>query len=202
MRKLKKGIENLPIVAEEIREERIVCSPTDTLYGLLGSALSERVYRDIYRIKRRSPEKPLIVLFDSLERAEELGVVFPKGTKKRLSSIFPERLTVVLPLERNSPLGRVLKREDVAVRVPKDEFLLKLISETFPLFAPSANPEGEKPSERCSDCERYFDNRISLCLEGETLNLPSTIVSLLKGKLELLREGAFPFERLKEVFSE
>ncbi len=202
MRKLRKEIDNLSVVAEEIRKEKIVCSPTDTLYGLLGSALSEKVYRNIYRLKRRSHKKPLIVLFDSIERAESLGVLFPKETKEKLRSIFPERLTVVLPLNRNSPLGRVLKRENVAVRVPKDEFLLKLISETFPLFAPSANPEGERPSESCSDCERYFDNRISLCLEGKMLNLPSTLVSLLKGKPELLREGAFPFERVKEVFGE
>jgi len=202
MRKLRKSPENIPAVLEEIERENLVCMPTDTLYGIVGKALSPKVYSRIYEIKGRNPQKPLIVLFDSLESAERLGVFFPHKVKEKLSKVFPERLTVVLPLKESSPLFKVLRRKDVAIRVPKDEFLLKLLSETGPLFAPSANPEGMRPAEDCRGCEDYFKDEISVCLEGESLNLPSTLVSLLKGRPELLREGAFPFEKLKEVLGE
>lgn len=202
MERIKKELSNAPLVAEFIKEEKLVCSPTDTLYGLIGSSLSKAVFTEIYRLKRRNPEKPLIVIFNSLDRAEELGVLFPEGTKEKLNRIFPERLTVVLPLKENSPLKEITGRGDIAIRVPKDEFLLKVIELSHPLFAPSANPEGGKPAENCSDCYNYFKNRVSLCVEGKTYGRPSTLVSLLRGKPELLRKGAFPFEKLLEVFSE
>ena len=201
MERVKKELPSAPLVADFIKREEIVCSPTDTLYGLIGSSLSRKVFEELYKLKRRNPKKPLIVLFDSLKRAEELGVVFPEGVKEKLSAIFPERLTVVLPLKESSPLRRITGREDIAIRVPKDEFLLKVIELSHPLFAPSANPEGEKPAENCSECYSYFKDNISLCVEGETCGKPSTLISLLGGRPELLREGAYPFEKLLEVFS-
>ena len=202
MERVKKEFPNAPLVAEFIKREKLICSPTDTLYGLLGSSLSKTVYRTIYSLKKRNPEKPLIVLFNSLERAEESGVLFPEGTKEKLNRIFPERLTVVLPLKENSPLREITGRRDVAIRVPKDEFLLKVMELSHPLFAPSANPEGKKPAESCSECYRYFKEEIPLCVEGKTHRKPSTLISLLNGRPELLREGAYPFEKLLEVFGE
>ncbi len=200
MERIEKRLENAPVVAGFIREERVVCSPTDTLYGLLGSSLSRRVFSELYAIKSRNPQKPLIVLFNSLDSAQELGVVFPKGVKEKLERIFPERLTVILPLKENSPLNRVTGRKDLALRIPKDEFLLKVIELSHPLFAPSANPEGKKPAESCQECYSYFKGRVPLCVEGRAYGKPSTIVSLLNGKPRLLREGAYPFEKVLEVF--
>lgn len=202
MERVKKEPSAVPIVAEFIKREEIVCSPTDTLYGLLGSSLSKNVFRELYRLKNRDPKKPLIVLFNSLDRAEELGVDFPKGVKEKLSKVFPERLTVVLPLKGSSPLRKITGRKDIAIRIPKDDFLIKVIELSHPLFAPSANPEGEKPAENCLECFKYFKEGISLCVEGKPYGKPSTLISLLDGKPKILREGAFPFEKLMEVFVE
>ncbi len=202
MERIKKELSAAPIVAEFIKRKEIVCSPTDTLYGVLGSSLSKTVFDRLYKLKKRSREKPLIVLFNSLERAEEMGVIFPGETKEKLKRIFPERLTVVLPLKESSPIKEITGRKDVAIRIPKDGFLIKVMELSHPLFAPSANTEGEKPAENCSECYRYFKDEISLCVEGETYGKPSTLVSLLNGKPKLLREGAFPFEKLLEVFGE
>ncbi len=199
MERVEKDIRNAPLVAEFIKKEKIVCCPTDTLYGLIGSALSRKVHSEIYRLKGRNPEKPLIVLFKSLDDAEEMGVLFPKGVKEKLEEIYPERLTVILPLRKHSPLSKILERNDVAIRIPEDPFLLKVMELSTPLFAPSANPEGKKPAENCRECFSYFRNQIHLCVEGKTSEEPSTIISLLNGKPELVREGAIPFNRVKEV---
>ena len=201
MERVRRELQNAPKVAEFIKSGGIVCSPTDTLYGLLGSALSKKVFDGLYELKRRNPQKPLIVLFDSVERAEKFGVLFPEGIKEKLKEIYPERLTVVLPLKEGSPLREITGRDNVALRVPKDEFLLKVIELSHPLFAPSANPEGERPAENCSQCFEYFGDSVSLCVEGETIGKPSTLVSLIGGKPKLLREGAYPFEKLLEVLS-
>ena len=40
--------------------------PTDTLYGLVGSALSKKAVARIYKLRRRNPQKPFIILISSL----------------------------------------------------------------------------------------------------------------------------------------
>ncbi len=36
--------------------------PTDTIYGLVGSALNKKAVRRIYQLRQRNPKKPLIIL--------------------------------------------------------------------------------------------------------------------------------------------
>jgi L-threonylcarbamoyladenylate synthase len=198
MKTVKKELPNAQVVAREILKGELVCCPTDTLYGLLGSALNPKAVEKVYRIKGRERSKPLIVLFKSVEEALELGVGLPEALKE----LYPAPLTVIAPLKESSPFREIFNREDLAVRIPKDQFLLKLIELSTPLFAPSANPSGLKPAESCRECSEYFKGKVPLCVEGRSGKLPSTIVSLLGGKVKVLREGAFPTKELLEVLGE
>ncbi len=180
-----------------IKSGEVICSPTDTQMGLIGSALNKNSIKKVYKIKRRTKGKPLIILFSDIDQVREFGVEIPEKFESLLKSIWPERLTVILPLSDKSPFKDILKRENIAVRVPKNEFLLKLIKETSPLFAPSANPEGEKPAKDCRDCEDYFKDKVKFCIgNGQESELPSTIVDLTKETPKVLRKGAFNLHRL------
>ncbi len=202
MKKVKKNHSSIPVLEELLRKGNIVCSPTDTLYGLLGHALNNKAVQKVYEIKRRTPEKPLILLFPSVEKAEEFGILIPKHLRKGILSITPERITFVVPLSENSPLREIFNREDVAFRIPKDSFLLSLLEKISPLFAPSANPQGLSPANSCEECKSYFGNKVEYCIEGRTLGTPSTIVSLIRGLPELVREGTVPFKYIKEALLE
>ncbi len=46
--------------------------PTDTLYGLVGSALDKEVVEKIYDIRHRRSEKPFIVLIGDLVDLEKI----------------------------------------------------------------------------------------------------------------------------------
>jgi len=199
MKVVKKSTQNAPAVAGFIKAGELVCSPTDTLYGILGSALSPEAVEKVYRVKGRERSKPLIVLFREVEEAERLGVSIPERFRGRLKEIYPAPLTVILPLKESSPFRKIFKRDNLAIRIPDDPFLLKVIELSTPLFAPSANPSGLKPATCCKECKEYFGNLIPLCVEGEVIGKPSTLVSLLKGKVEILREGAVPTRKVMEV---
>jgi L-threonylcarbamoyladenylate synthase len=196
VRAVRKSRESIPLIKEVIGGGGLVCAPTDTLYGLLGSALKRDAVEKVYRIKGRERSKPLIVLFSSVKEMEDYGVRVPK----ELRSLYPAPLTVILPLEENSPFREVFKREDLAVRVPDEPFLLEVLRETGPLFAPSANPSGLKPAESCRECREYFKEGVELCVEGRARGKPSTLIRLTGEGFEVLREGAFPVEVLREVF--
>ncbi|MEO2083870.1 MAG: L-threonylcarbamoyladenylate synthase [Desulfurobacteriaceae bacterium] len=196
MKRIKKS-ECVEEVVSEILSGNLVCFPTDTLYGILGSALRKDAVEKAYRIKGRDREKPLIVLFDSIKKALDLGVKVPEN----LSKIYPAPVTFVLPLEPESPFRQIFQRDNLAIRIPDDETLRKIISLSHPVFAPSANPQGKSPAENCRECYAYFDGEITLCVEGKPGNKPSTIVSLTGEGPKLLREGAVPFEKILEVMS-
>ena len=58
--------------------------PTDTLYGIVGSALSKRAVLRIYKLRRRDPKKPMIILIGSLDDLKLFGVRLHKAAKKFL----------------------------------------------------------------------------------------------------------------------
>ncbi len=197
-----KIIEKVNCVSEVVRclkEGKIVCFPTDTIYGLLGNPLLPGTLEKVYAVKGRDKSKPLILLFRSIEQMESLGIEVKR--KEVFSSIWPAPLTVVFPLKLQSPLRRVLKRDDVAVRIPNDAVLLQILEEVFPLFAPSANPQGLVPVKCCKECFEYFGDSIPLCVEGKCGNQPSTLIRFTSDKWEVLREGSFPISKLEEVLT-
>jgi len=193
--------DNIEEIANILKGGELVCSPTDTLFGILGNALSEETVRKLYLIKKRDKNKPLIVLFDSVESMEKYGIVIPERFKEGLKKLYPAPITTILPLDNKSPFRKIFKRNDIAVRVPDDPFLRKLIEETFPLFAPSANPQGMEPAKSCKECRGYFENLINYCIEGKSLELPSTIVDLTGDFPRLVREGVVDFSKVVEVLS-
>ncbi|SNR78499.1 L-threonylcarbamoyladenylate synthase [Desulfurobacterium atlanticum] len=180
----------------------IICSPTDTQFGLIGNALDIDAIKKVYQIKRRDSEKPLIVLFDSISRIRKYGVIIPNRYEGFLNKIWPERLTVILPLEENSPFKLLFNRNNIAVRIPKHEKLRKLIKETVPVFAPSANIQNEKPATTCEECKKHFENLISYCIKGKCNSIPSTIISLTSNSIKLIREGVILFSTVEKLIRE
>ncbi len=198
MKVVKKELPNATLVSEFIKKGELVCLPTDTLYGLVGSSLIKGAVERVYRVKGRELSKPLVVLFNSLEEAVRYGVEVEKGLFEKLKELYPAPLTLILPLKIDSPFREIFRRDNLGIRIPKDEFLLKVIELSHPLFAPSANPSGKKPAQNCKECRDYFNGKVPLCVEGKSFGEPSTIVSLIDG-LRVIREGAFPVRRLMEV---
>ena len=54
-------------ITKLLNEGRIVITPTDTIYGIMGDSTNEEVIKKIYKIKKRPLNKPLILLMDSYE---------------------------------------------------------------------------------------------------------------------------------------
>ena len=58
---------------EILKEGGIGVFPTDTMYGLLGSALRSQTVERIYKVRRRNSSKPLIVLIGQIEDIQPVG---------------------------------------------------------------------------------------------------------------------------------
>ncbi|MFA6520053.1 MAG: L-threonylcarbamoyladenylate synthase [Candidatus Paceibacterota bacterium] len=174
----------------------VVVMPTDTIYGVVGSALQESVVSRIYNIRKRAPEKPCIILISDVEELQKFSIELSTQQKKKIKEYWSFNNTenfrpTSIILDCNEDKFTYLHRgtNTLAFRVPAEEDLRKMLTETGPLIAPSANPEGLNPSRNIDEAKNYFGNFVDLYINGgEITSLPSRVIKLHNdGTVNILR---------------
>jgi len=82
--------------AEQIRAGQVLGMPTDTFYGLAADPLNLRAVDRVYEIKSRSRHKPLSLLIESTDQAEDLAKPLPDEFYKLAKRFWPGPLTVIV----------------------------------------------------------------------------------------------------------
>ena len=86
---------NNPII-KILKSGGIGLFPTDTLYGLIGSALKPKTVKLIYQIRKRTPTKPLIILIGQESDLDLFGVKLTPGQRSLLATLWPGPVSVIL----------------------------------------------------------------------------------------------------------
>lgn len=188
-----KGIILLMVISVEkiLSGSGIGVLPTDTIYGLAGRAMDKKAVEKIYKIRKRNPKKPLIILINSLNDLPLFRIKLSLETKKVLKKVWPGPVSVILPC-RNKKFHYLHRgTKTLAFRLPKLEWLRNLLKKTGPLAAPSANWEGYPPAKTIKEAEKYFKNQVDFYLNGGKLESPpSTVIFVKDDKIKIIREGA------------
>lgn len=162
--------------------------PTDTIYGVVGSALDMKAVERIYRLRDRNRRKPMIILISSALDVRMFGVKLNPEIKKLLGRLWPGRVSVILKCisKRFAYLHRGTKT--LAFRLPAKKFLRAFLKKTGPLVAPSANLEGKPPAQTIIEAWHYFGDRVDFYIDGGRLDRkPSKLVAMYEGKDQVLR---------------
>ncbi|MBI4035549.1 threonylcarbamoyl-AMP synthase [Candidatus Daviesbacteria bacterium] len=187
------AIKNYDAAAAVLKKGKVGVMPTDTIYGIVGSALNPQVVEEIYLLRKRAADKPMIILISSLEDFKKFGINLTKAQVNFLKEIWPNPVSVVLCCSNEKFTYLHRGKKSLAFRIPKDEELLDLLTEVGPLVAPSANLEKEKPSETINEAKRYFGDNVAFYIDkGKLVSKPSTVIQLYEdGTYLVLREGSF-----------
>jgi L-threonylcarbamoyladenylate synthase len=174
--------------------------PTDTLYAL-GAPISElALVRRIREAKGRPERKPLPLVALDVAQARTLCASWPEVADRLVGTFWPGPLTLVLPAAGDVSEEVTSGRGTVAVRVPALELTRALCARVGPLVSTSANRSGELPPLTCDEACRSVGEFAALALEGGPGQpLASTIVNLVSGRAELLREGAVSWDEVLGV---
>ena len=190
--------------------------PTDTIYGIVGSALSHRAVNRIYRLRHRRPDKPMIILIDSLDDLKIFGIKIGDKTRKLFKEFWPGNVSILLPCASKKFFYLHRGTKQLAFRLPAKRSLRRLLAITGPLVAPSANFEGKPPAKTIREARNYFgekvdpvrgrprqqasatgtsgrpaSNGVDFYVDGgKLISKPSTLVTLNSGKISILRQGA------------
>jgi len=173
-----------------IKEGIVGVIPTDTIYGIVGLALNKNAVKKIYKLKKRAPEKPMVILISSQDELKKFGIKTTPWQKKILNKLWPGKISVILkcPSQKFSYLHK--NTSALAFRVPSKKELLKILLITGPLSVSSANCEGHSPALNIAQAKRYFGNKV-FYLNGGNINAkPSTLIDLTQNKVKILRPGA------------
>lgn len=176
----KKNIWDNRKLIETLEKGGVVVMPTDTLYGVVGKAQNFAVVEHIYTLRKRSPNKPCIILIGDISELEKFSITLSEEQKNIIKNFsLPTSFILDCPREEFAYLHR--GTNTLAFRIPLNENLRKLLLQVGPLIAPSANLETTPPSENISMAKKYFGNSVDLYIDGGTItNKASKILKLNK----------------------
>lgn len=182
--------------AERIRAGELVAFPTETVYGLGANALDADAVARIYKLKGRPATSPLIVHVASIEMAQSLVSEWPHEAEKLARRYWPGALTLVLPKVAAIPEIVTAGLATVGVRVPDHPLALALIREAgVPLAAPSANRFMGLSATTAEHVRDTFGDSVPVLDGGPCeVGIESTVVSIVSGKITLLRPGMISIE--------
>lgn len=167
--------------------------PTDTIYGVVAVAGNRRAVSRLYRLRRKNPKKPFIILISSFKELRNFGVILHPSHAAFLRKWWPGKVSVIFKVPQATFAYLHRGTKTLAFRFPRSRALLRLLKETGPLVAPSANPEGRKPAETIREAKLYFGNTVDRYVGGKKKIMagkPSTLISLVGAKPKIVREGA------------
>ena len=189
-------------VADRIRSGHVLGMPTDTFYGLAADPFNLRAVELIYIVKSRLKHKPLSLLVESVDQAEELADISSNDNFNILAEKYwPGPLTIIVKAAARLPLKVTANTGNVAIRVPAATIPMEVIRAAgVPITATSANVSGASECTTASCVRTQLGERIPLIVDGgpSPRSVASTIVDLTdsSGGWRVLREGAIPSDEL------
>jgi L-threonylcarbamoyladenylate synthase len=196
----------LDAAVEALRAGEVIALPTETVYGLAVLPVRAAVER-LIETKRRSTEKGIQLLIDSIDQARTIARLSPVA--ERLAEAFwPGGLTLVLARRDTTDLSDLLGggRPTLGLRLPDHEVPRALARRLGPLAASSANLAGLRPALSAAAVFDSLADDLTLIIDDGPVRggVASTVVDCASDPLaaRILREGAIPGAEITRVSAE
>ena len=187
-----------------LRSGGVVGVPTETVYGLAAAAFNIDAVSEIYRLKGRPANNPLILHIHHQDQIDQLATTIPEALPRLVEAFWPGPLTVVLKSKTSVPDIVRAGGDTVAIRLPSHSVLQQILTTIDePLAAPSANRSNHISPTTALHVEHDFpEDPFPILDAGPTVTgLESTVISLV-GAPTVLRLGATSVEALREILPE
>src|SRR5262245_21987768 len=186
---------------EAVQRGDLVVLPTDTVYGIGADAFKSWSVEALLAAKGRGRHMPPPVLVGSKHTLDGLVYGLPQAARDLVEAFWPGALTIVV--EHSPTLQWDIGDTDgtVAVRMPMHPVALEVLRETGPMAVSSANKSGSPPANTAEEAREQLSYAVSVYLEAGPSydNVPSTIVDVTGSVPRVLRDGAVPLEKLRDV---
>lgn len=182
-----------------------VAFPTETVYGLGANAFDTAAVENIFKIKGRPNDNPLIVHVHRDYDISTLVENVPEYAKKLAKAFLPGPLTMVYPSCGKVSPAVSCGLNTLAIRIPSHEGAQKFLKYVnLPIAAPSANVS-KHVSPTCA--EHVFNDlngKIQVVLDGGNSSggIESTVLDCTGEIPVILRSGLITREMIADVAGE
>jgi L-threonylcarbamoyladenylate synthase len=185
-----------------LRAGGLVALPTETVYGLAADPRQPEALRNVFRVKGRPADHPLILHVESVDRVYTYASSVSSLARDAIATFWPGPLTVLL--RRTNSVSDLVTggRDTVAVRCPANVFFRSVIENVDSgLAAPSANRFGHVSPTRAQHVVDDLGSSVDLVVDDGPCKwgLESTIIDLTTAEPQILRAGAISQEDLEDI---
>ena len=176
-----------------IRAGEVVVLPTDTVYGLVGTAYWAAGRDAVYGLKGRDSGKPSALMVASLAVLFECVPELRGRPERMASTLLPGRYTLVLP----NPARRFAwlcgdEPTTIGVRMPELTGTAEtVLAVAAAVVATSANVPGGPEPRTVSEIPEALRAGAAVVIDGGELpGVPSTVIDLTERDPRVIREGS------------
>ncbi len=180
-------IENLPEIILELRKQKIIAYPTESVFGLGCDPDNEQTVNILLKLKQRSWKKGLILVsanYNQLSKYIDISQ-FNHEQLSYMFSFWPGPTTLVIPANNHAPYWLTGTNKSIAVRISAFSTIKKIcLKFGKPLISTSANISGKTPAYSAIEVYEKIKYNIKIMngiVEGRYK--PSSIIDVLSGKL-------------------
>ncbi|MCF6276237.1 MAG: threonylcarbamoyl-AMP synthase [Candidatus Magasanikbacteria bacterium] len=189
-------------IVKALQSGKVIVYPTETSYGFGVDATNKEAVNKIFKIKQRQKGKPVLVVMPNIHMAMEY-VEWSEKLDELAQKYWPGPLTVVVPTKNNHNLasGVVAGDNTLAFRISSHPLVAELTQKLGkPIVSTSANLASQNDPYDAQEIISIFEkeeNKPDIIIDAGELpeESPSTIIRLLNGELEVLRQGQVKMNR-------
>ncbi len=180
----------------------VVAIPTETVYGLGGNAFDDAAVQNIFKVKGRPNDNPLIAHVHQDYDLHKIIDYDPPYAKALREAFLPGPLTLVYPSTGKVSPYVSCGLNTLAVRVPAHEGAQALLRAVdIPIVAPSANLSKHVSPTSATHVYEDFEGKIPLILDGGSCvgGIESTVCDVTGEIPVVLRPGLVTKEMIANV---
>ena len=175
-----------------ISEGGLVIAPTETFYGIIADAWSEKAVKRLVQLKGRDYGKPIPLIAGSTSIANNATTDISNLFRELAWEFWPGPLTLVLKAAQGFPKGITAGTGSIGIRVPSQSPALDLAKfYRRPLTATSANFADQPPPRSIKELDPELAESVDLVIDGGWSPgiQPSTVINLVPDRPVMLRMG-------------
>lgn len=197
-------IKDTKLAVISLLDGQVVAIPTETVYGLAADANNIPAIKQIFHIKQRPIDHPLIVHVYDLAMARQYIKSIPDYAVRLIEQFWPGPLTLVLPKSDRVSDLITAGQSTVAIRAPAHPVTRSLLQQLDrAVVAPSANKYGHISTTSPEHIQDEFsDGEFDYILDGGTtpVGIESTIIDASHADyFSILRPGSLTEQELVQV---
>lgn len=195
------GADTAARASEQLRAGNLAVVPTDTVYALVAHAFDPDATRRLLRVRGAGRNRPLTILIRSERQVVGLAGDLSEHAERLAAAYWPGPLTLVVRAGQGLSWDLGNTSGTVAVRIPTDDLLQRVIGEVGPLASSGAHLRGKPVATTVADAADQLGDAVACYVDGGVRGgPPSTIVDATgQDRVDVVREGAIPTEHIRAV---